>query len=162
MEKNDDDEPRKIGRRIAAARDALKISNADIAAKIGLSQDAVKKMMTGDATKGYAKLKRLAAILGSTPNDLLGVTDGRDIDEVMAAVIHSYERLGLEPREAELYAECVREAIEEPLDQRAKPDRLLARRVLASSRTREFFAARPAQSGTPPLSPSSPRKPKLK
>lgn len=156
-----DDEARKIGRRIARLRDARGFTNEALAEKLGVTADSVKKTVAGAATKSYAKLKALAGALDSTPNELLGVSDGHDIEEMMAVVAHSYERLGLPENEAHLYAECVREAIEEPLDQHARQDRMLARRVLASSHMRQFFASRRDRSGLPPIFPSTqPRKSK--
>lgn len=137
-----DSEARKIGRRIAMFRDAAGMTNADLAARLNVSEDAVRKTVTGAAAKRYAELKRLACALGVTPNDILEVSDSRDLDEVLATVHGSYRMMGLSDAEAAALVALVREVIEEPLTPTAKPDRIAARRILAESQTRRFFSSK--------------------
>jgi transcriptional regulator with XRE-family HTH domain len=134
-----DSDAAQVGRRIAELRNERGLSNEKIADAMGVALITVKKIMGGTGTVQFAKLKRLARALGVTPNDILEVGEGENLDVLFAAVEGSYRVLGLSERDAKALARRIREVYEEPLTPSSKADRTAALRVLAESATIKFL-----------------------
>jgi transcriptional regulator with XRE-family HTH domain len=138
------EEARRIGARVAKLRDRLKLTNDKIGAQIGVTGDAVKKIVDGSSATQYAKLKRLAEVLETTPNDLLGVSGERDdLEEVFDAFECALEMVDFDPIEAKQLSLLVREALKAPLTPSSRQNPILARRILIEAAIQQFFSARP-------------------
>lgn len=61
-----------IGARVQAARDAIGMSVADLAAALNLKPFAVREIEAGRNIKFWGQVSDFARILGTTPNYLLG------------------------------------------------------------------------------------------
>ena len=128
-----------IGKRIAQLRDAAGRENKDLADAMGVTINGIKKLISGDGAVGFAKLKKLAAALGVTPNEILGYPDHGAPDELWDGLEGTFEALGLPSDEAAELVLAFREAVEEPLSASVSQDRGTARRVLTASATRKFL-----------------------
>jgi len=64
--------PAEVGRHIKKTRQSLGISLHDFAAELELSVHAIKKIEDGSSTAQFLKLARIADVLKTTPNQLLG------------------------------------------------------------------------------------------
>lgn len=137
----------RIGRRIAELRDKAGLRNQDIANALGLSDNAAKKIVSGENTLGFVKLAKLAAALGVTPNEIFGEASEAVPSELWAAVQGSYEMLGLPPDEAFELSQLVREYVGEPLGETEGVNRASARKILVTSATRKFLKSKQIQSG---------------
>jgi transcriptional regulator with XRE-family HTH domain len=137
----------RIGHRIAELRDKAGMRNQDIAVALGLSENAAKKIVSGENTLGFVKLAKLAAALGVTPNEIFGEVSEAVPSELWAAVQGSYEMLGLSPDEAHALAEIVRELVSEPLADVQNLSRADARKVLATSASRKFVKSKQIRPG---------------
>lgn len=129
-----------IGERIRALREAAGLSVADVASALDLKQFAVRENEAGRGLRQYLKLKELARVLGTTPNDILGVTDpspsGDDLLDLMGAAI---EAILIESGWSEDRAErAVEVAKTAALEERIQDvDRRLAARSIAVSLIRQ-------------------------
>lgn len=70
-------------RTIREAREALGISQGELAKQMQTTQGAVSQWEKGLTNPGTGKLKRLAAVLHTTVDDLL--TDGEETDDGTAS-----------------------------------------------------------------------------
>ena len=137
----------RIGHRIAELRDKAGMRNQDIAVALGLSENAAKKIVTGENTLSFVKLAKLAAALGVTPNEIFGEASEAVPSELWAAVQGSYEMLGLSPDEASALVGIVQELVSEPLVETQTLSRVDARKVLATSASRKFLKSKQTRSG---------------
>ena len=62
-----------IGSRLRARGRALGLSDAEIARRLGVSPSRYTNYVSGLREPDFASLLRICALLGTTPNDLLGV-----------------------------------------------------------------------------------------
>lgn len=79
-----------IGRRIAARREALSLTQEDVAKLIKKTVSAIKQIEAGESTKQFVQLSCLAEALATTPNQILGFDpppSTEDDLDVMAATI---------------------------------------------------------------------------
>jgi transcriptional regulator with XRE-family HTH domain len=67
---------KQLGARLRQRREALDMSQQDIAKRMGRKQAAVSKWEVGDTNITVADFCRLAEILGTTPAELLRDEDG--------------------------------------------------------------------------------------
>jgi transcriptional regulator with XRE-family HTH domain len=67
-----------LGERLHLARRRLRLSQAQVAARVGVTPQAVSQWEHDCATPPVGRLAQLAAILETTPNDLLGWDDERE------------------------------------------------------------------------------------
>lgn len=134
-----------IGRRINEARVRAGLTQPELAAKIGLSLPAVKKLASGEATGQFAKLKRLAAALETTPNELLGLSESVLIDRILSAVEGTYRKM-VGPDEAKALVQIALEAAEEQITLETGQDDLALRRLLGESGAGRFLQAKSRQS----------------
>ena len=66
---------REISIRIKERMKSLRLTNRDLGERIGLAEPSVKKLLSGSSSVQFLKLRRLAEILETTPNHLLGVDE---------------------------------------------------------------------------------------
>lgn len=64
-----------FGRRLRQAAQDLGLSDAEVARRSGLTERRYGHYVTGDREPGLATLGRICAVLGQTPNDLLGFAE---------------------------------------------------------------------------------------
>jgi transcriptional regulator with XRE-family HTH domain len=102
-----------IGKRIAQMRDDLGITNEIIGRRMGITADGAKKIVGGNSTISFAKLKRLAAALGATPNEVLGVSDVAL--EIWDAVEEAFLMLHLDDAQAKGLVRALQGAVSERL-----------------------------------------------
>lgn len=134
-----------IARRIAAARDKENLRNQDIADALGVTVDAVKKMVRGASTAQFAKLAELSRILRTTPNALLGFSAaGPPLGDFREALEASYMTLGLPPDQASQLAALILEVLEAPQPRSIQIDRRSSIRLLAEAASRRFSRLPPA------------------
>lgn len=134
---------REVARRILAAMDTRGVSKADLAAKLGLTQSAVKSTLQGNNLTQAVKLGQIADILKTTPNYLLSFDDYApptepDIHEgaLLAAIISTLRHFGLPDEMAsDLARGIVLSAKEKPID---GLDREQAARAIVVSQLRKL------------------------
>lgn len=68
----------KFAARIRRLADMLEISLAEVARRAGISDRSLSHYLAGRSEPNLATLIRLANVLGTTPNDLLGVEVNAD------------------------------------------------------------------------------------
>lgn len=104
---------REISRKIKELMVAQGLTRAELAKKLGRTEDSVKKILSGVGLVQFIKLGELARILGTTPNDLLGISASPDNQALLSAMAVSYETLGLEADEGQELAQIVLQASRE-------------------------------------------------
>lgn len=96
-----------MGKRLSKLITDNGMTQAKFAAKLDVSIDTVKKMVSGETLTTYVKLPELAKSLNSTPNDLFGIPSGLE-DGVFLSAIEAYGLLlDARPEEAQKYAQTV-------------------------------------------------------
>ena len=112
-EEGDDTEAEKIGERISARMDELKIEAPVLAKTLGVHQDTIYKLMRGETAARWVNLIRLSHALQTTPNELLGF----DVDtrpRLIRLLIGAFEGLGATVPQARNYAELWLEVLDRP------------------------------------------------
>lgn len=136
----DDDERDPLAIEIGAAiRDAIAKSPGKapaLAAALGITPHAVKKIKVGQSTKQYAKLARMCRALGITPNEILGFNDKNVLAGVLQVVFH---QLGLRREEAEGLTEIVLKVVSSPPVHSSSISRADSARAQAEYAVREFY-----------------------
>lgn len=133
-------EAKAIGDRIKHFRDARGMSNAELGEAIGLGENAVIKINSGESCTKYADLAGLAKALGVTPNDILGFPSNVGSAELRGAIAASYVPLGLSMIAADKLARTVLSTLEGPPIQSVHMDTETAARVQSEQVTRAFLA----------------------
>ena len=114
------------------------LTRAALAKRLGKTEDAVKKLLAGQAQVQFEKLSELAAALGTTPNILLGFSEAGDRAALLAALAVSYEALGLDPESAADLSEIILQAVADANIHRSDIPSPAAARVLASLAVSKF------------------------
>jgi transcriptional regulator with XRE-family HTH domain len=114
------------------------LTRAALAKRLGKTEDAVKKLLAGQAQVQFEKLIELATALGTTPNTLLGFSEAGERDALLAALAVSYEALGLDHLSAVELSEIVLQAAQDARIHRADMPTPAAARVLASVAVSKF------------------------
>lgn len=114
------------------------LTRAALAKRLGKTEDAVKKLLAGQAQVQFEKLTELAIALGTTPNTLLGFSEAGDREALLAALAVSYETLGLDPLTAQELSEIVLQAAQDASIHRSDMPTPSAARVLASVAVSRF------------------------
>jgi transcriptional regulator with XRE-family HTH domain len=70
-----------VGRAIAAKRVENKLSQENVAERLGISREAVSRMETGVAIPSVLRLAELAEIFGCAIEDLLTAASNRKLDQ---------------------------------------------------------------------------------
>ncbi|MCB5204351.1 helix-turn-helix domain-containing protein [Neorhizobium sp. T786] len=98
-----------LARRLQERAKQLGISNAEAARRVGLEERRYAHYASGRREPDLATLVRIAATLGTTPNWLLGVPAGPDIDADVSTLVErfAYAANSMSLRELEL---CVIQA----------------------------------------------------
>jgi transcriptional regulator with XRE-family HTH domain len=147
----DTPEAKTIGDRIRRLRDAAGFDNASLARRMNLSEASIKAWMSGAGLANFVKLKRLAEVLGTCPNELLGFTSphlaARDqsFDNLIAAVEGAFRHYGADPEEVDQLVALVQECASEPINPAAADPREI-RRNLTEISLRRFLKSKDPQS----------------
>lgn len=90
-----------IGKRIRASREKYKISQKELAEKVGVSAAAINQFEKWEKKPSSVVLKKIALELGVSTDYLLGSSDDEDIfvSEDVAAVFRDFKGLGKDDRE---------------------------------------------------------------
>lgn len=126
-----------IAQRIRELRQKRGLSDADLASALGVTRGMVNMLENGKGTKQFVKLRKMAEILGTTPNYILGVEKGEPaaLDVMGAAVEAILVDRGWPMEEALNLVEIATKAA------RAEPilgvDQRLAARTLAVTNVRQ-------------------------
>jgi transcriptional regulator with XRE-family HTH domain len=147
VDKEPENETLLIGRRITEALRNAKMTQQALADALGLSLPAVKKLASGNATIQYAKLKKLALALDTTPNQLLGFNERVPENGFIAATEGALRMMGLDSLQAAELAQLVCEVAEEPIGGAGRQNAALIRRAISESATRRFLRSKRPQSG---------------
>lgn len=102
-----------IRKRLRDRATELGLSYAEIAGRVGVSEAAIKKLMTTHGLKNFARLSSLCQALEISPNALLGFNEEGALSEplLLAGMSISFEALGLPRSDADALAEIVLEAV---------------------------------------------------
>lgn len=137
----DDDLRRKaadIGARIDALVKADPRGQAGVAAELEVEIEALKKVQAGKSNRQYAKLARVAAVLRTTPNHLLGFDGGTERELLRGAIEGAYTGLGFPAAEAREFAEVFLRLIDRCEADNLDPPSADRGRILADYLVREF------------------------
>lgn len=108
-------EAREMGERLRKLITDNEMNQAEFAAKLDVSLDAVKKMVSGETLATYTKLPVIAKTLNSTPNDLFGIPAGYDAAVVLSAIEAYGQMLGAPQELAKKYAQTVLKVLQSPV-----------------------------------------------
>jgi transcriptional regulator with XRE-family HTH domain len=100
-----------IGARISKLRQALDLTVPELSRRIGVTPDALQRLLRGESTAQYIKLIQIARVLNTTPNTILGFNDP---DVIRATLEACFDALGLPEDQASLLAETVEQVLEQP------------------------------------------------
>lgn len=124
--------PMKVGARIRAAYEALGISQAEAARRVGMSPQRFGNYCTGKRPPDIQSIIRIAQVLQTTPDALLGVSGQTDA-ELQDILGRMLELEGIDPARAYTIAEAVtatqRVLKALPEDQSAQRSRMAAQAV---------------------------------
>lgn len=102
-----------IGRTLRALIEQRRMSRAELGQKMGITENAVTQMLLGKSTQTYARLARLAEILETDPNTILGV--GPETSAMFEAVIAgTAQGFGYSPEEASEIASIALGVLDRP------------------------------------------------
>ena len=100
-----------IGARISELRQRTDLTVPQLAKRVGVTTDAIQRLMRGESVTQYIKLNRLARALNTTPNVILGFNDP---GVILAALEACFDALGLPEDQASLLAETVGQVLQQP------------------------------------------------
>ncbi|MFC6789308.1 helix-turn-helix domain-containing protein [Methylobacterium komagatae] len=83
-----------LGSHLRRRAEALGLSNAEVARRAGLSERRYANYVAGTREPDLATLVRIAAILGLTPDQLLGVTGSPPASILMDRLILAAQAMG--------------------------------------------------------------------
>jgi transcriptional regulator with XRE-family HTH domain len=93
-----------IGKRLRAIRESLKLTQAELAKKVGLTQSAISHFEEGKRTPSAQALEKIANGLGMSVDTLLGLASNSSGDsEKDAAIEGIVNKLKSQPKE-KIYA----------------------------------------------------------
>jgi transcriptional regulator with XRE-family HTH domain len=126
-----------IGARIAELRSLRDMTVEELASKMGVTTDAVQRLLRGESTAQYLKLIRMARALDTTPDTVLGFSEPDYLKVVLAVC---FDSLGLPADQVEPLAETVEQVLRAPpvpgldLQSRAKAQAPLLLQTLLRSK----------------------------
>lgn len=100
-----------IGARISELRTAADLKVEELASQMGVTPDALQRLMRGESTTQYLKLIRMARALDTTPDTILGFSEPGYLKVVLAAC---FDALGLPEDQTQALAETVVQVIQAP------------------------------------------------
>ena len=102
-----------IGQRVAARMAELEIDVPTLASALGVSQDTVYKMLRGETVSRWLQLGKLARVLRSSPNAILGF-EGDARARLTRLLVASFEGIGATTPQARNYTQTFLEALDKP------------------------------------------------
>ncbi len=104
--------PEYVGEMVRTVRERLGLSRIELADRLTVSEETVKKMETGERVKQWLKLAEVAEALETTPNELLGfpVVDPESLGSALQPILKAF---GHDPEDAESIARILLEAVED-------------------------------------------------
>lgn len=103
------DSGEEIGARIAKLRAGADLKVEELASRVGVTADALQKLMRGESTSQYLKLIKIARALKTTPDTILGFNEPGFLKAVLEAC---FDSLGLTAEQTEALAETVLQVLE--------------------------------------------------
>lgn len=100
-----------IGARISELRMAADLKVEELASQMGVTPDALQRLMRGESTTQYLKLIRMARALDTTPDTILGFSEPGYLKVVLSVC---FEALGLPDDQTGALAETVVQVIQAP------------------------------------------------
>lgn len=100
-----------IGARVNELRQRADLTVPELAKRVGVTTDAIQRLMRGESATQYVKLIRLARVLNTTPNVLLGFNEP---GVIIAALEACFDALGMPEEQAVLLAETVGQVLQQP------------------------------------------------
>lgn len=101
-----------IGAAVREARERLGLSRSDLGNRIGLDQETIKKIESGERVKQWLRVAQLAEALHVTPNALLGfpVLQPAALESALRPILVAF---GQDPQDADSIARILLEAVED-------------------------------------------------
>lgn len=133
-----------IGERIREMRDKRGLDNKSLAKSLNASEPTIKAWVSGNNLASFIKLKRLAEELGSTPNEILGVSTRSPVQNdlryqnLVASIEGAFRNIGLDQEEASRLTKIVEECADEQLSP-GPADPLEIRKHIAEIAIRRFL-----------------------
>jgi len=90
---------RKLGARIRVLRQQRDLTQAKLAKLLGTKQTAISEVERGNRGLSLQQLVKLARALKTTPNDILGETNGRAARPTSARILRRLHRIEQLPRD---------------------------------------------------------------
>lgn len=109
-----------IGERIRGILKSRGVTVGLVADAMGISEDALRKIMQGNSAKSYVKLAKLARALNTTPNEILGFpapisSEALDPARLSGVITTLAERMSdLDPDEVRALVQVVLEVSKSP------------------------------------------------
>jgi transcriptional regulator with XRE-family HTH domain len=88
-----DENKKAIGARVRAARDRLELTRPQLAQKLDLDHETIKKYETGERVTQWVQLAKVAEALKTSPNELLGFpeVDPASLAEALKPILFHYD-----------------------------------------------------------------------
>lgn len=102
-----------IGKRISARMAELEIDVPTLAKLMRVSQDTIYKLARGETVSRWLHLMRLAQVLRTSPNAILGF-DGDSRARLTRLLVAAFEGIGASQAEARNYTQTFLEALDKP------------------------------------------------
>lgn len=101
---------KEVGQLIRDAREARGMTRADLGEKVGLDEESIKKIETGERVKQWLHVANFAAALGISPNEILGypIASVTALTEALRPILSAF---GANPEDAESIARILLEAV---------------------------------------------------
>jgi transcriptional regulator with XRE-family HTH domain len=106
-----------IGARLGERIKEVRTSPEKLAAELGVTRDTIYRAMRGETVLSWVKLARIANALKTTPNDLIGVVSGYNLEILESVLRASFAALSFPEQQARVFASIVVEAACKPPDQ---------------------------------------------
>jgi transcriptional regulator with XRE-family HTH domain len=132
-----------VGKRLRQARKTQGLTVEQLAQRLQLSAQAVKKWESGAATVQFAKLGRLARILNTTPDALLGFPSSVPIERLRPVLKSLFVVLNIPRDEAEKILDQIEEILMRKVIEAPDLDENVVLQVIAESRFRETLYTPP-------------------
>lgn len=107
-----------IGKRIAARMAELESDVPTLSLALGVSQDTVYKMLRGETVTRWLQLTKLATVLRTSPNAILGF-EGNSRERLTRLLVAAFEGIGATVPQARNYTQTFLEALDRPPDPQA-------------------------------------------
>jgi transcriptional regulator with XRE-family HTH domain len=106
----DQAETEAIAKRIKDRMDKIGVKHEDLAVLLNVTPDTISRLLRGETVKRWIYLAKVARVLRTSPNDLLGVVE-QDRARLKTFLDASYRGLGLSSKQAQNFATIFLEAL---------------------------------------------------